>query len=180
MSGGIVGTTNPNTGSSLQLLDLHQASGTESTYTFTPGSALNSAKYSAIVIKISGSATASLALNMVLNGDSGNMAYFGQRMTGSAVANITASAQSVIQIASTSIISAATLFDGEIIINLDSTVGKILRGTSMMSAGGVGVELLGWYDSQGATNSITSINFATSTSTWATGTNITTYGVKNV
>lgn len=171
-------------GSSLQLLDEHKATSAENTYTFNPTNAMTSAKFSEIIIIINGVSTAQLALLLQMNGIvSGTYNYQGQRMTGAAVANITAATQTSVQVLSSTAISGAVGLAAEIHIFIDDSATihpwGFSRGVTNSGGGACIIEDISFGNTT-ATFTLGSFTILTSVSTWTTGTHITTYGIKRI
>ncbi len=165
------------TGGKLQLLDEHVATGTEATYTYTPSPALNMLnKYAEIYVKINGLTTASLELRMKLNAKTDyNEQTLETKSTVLVGADIDANSSFVLLNAN--LITGASAFESKASISLMTTS----IATMTISSKGT-VPNIGFFSSYGAVgvdtgNTITSIEILTSTSTWATSTEILIYGL---
>jgi len=164
----------------LELLDNHEAASAESTYTFTPGTALSVDDYSMIMVVIGMENTAAFALQAVINAIAGsNNSSDGFRSDGSTLTDITLAATTQLQIASTSIFGGGTNQGfGVIEIYLDDSLSNDINVLSRIGNTGNGrMEYMnGWIVANATT--ITSITLQTSTSTWRAGGKITTYGLR--
>jgi len=73
-------------GGKLESLDAHKASGTESSYTFTPAAALSPDDYSEIIVIAKGPTTSATDLEAIINGiTSGDYNQWGYKVTTSAI-----------------------------------------------------------------------------------------------
>src|SRR6185312_4772045 len=162
-----------------EILDNHTAGGTESTYTFTPGSALTAANYTKVIITIEGEISAALALYLTINGASTGYMYNGARMTGAAVTAVGASSQAQwVVLSNTTLSAAGDTFSCTIEFDLGDTTSSKIGG---FSKGGDHITngYLEEYNLSGTAGpTITSITVATSTSTWKASTRITTTAVR--
>lgn len=167
-----------NATSTLVVLDNHTATGNESTYTYTPSSALLFTTYSKIIIEIALDCTDTFNLQMVLNavaGTSNDSAGF--RWTGAAQADFSSFATTQLQIASSSLISntiskcvshiefTAVDDDADAIMGHCISCGKLGENAELMNLSVAGIK------------TITSIETKSSASSWKIGSTITTYGV---
>lgn len=163
----------------LSLLDSHVASGTESTYTYTPGTALTASDYSKFFIVIRGQMTLAFTLQLVLNGivttyqtngwrnanattDTNDKVVNGTeyKIHDSSLGGTNADFEALIEIMINGIASNRPSFRSWCNDNTDLTNSRYwgtISGT--------------------AVTTITSINIKASTSTWKAGTQIHTYGV---
>jgi len=164
-------------GGSLELLDVHTATGTESSYTFTQD--LDKSNYSNFDIIFQGDATAELALLMQVNGStSSNHHYTLIYSDGSSITDSWVEDSTSFPLIST---------------NLNSTNPHALYASCQLRTNVVGEQYLiytsfahaypqlRWeeyvgIDSGITTGDISSIKIFTSTSTWLSGTRISTYG----
>lgn len=168
--------------SPLEVLDNHEASGNESTYTYTPGTALDFDTYSKIIVVIDVKVNAALALLMRLNSSANALyTYAGHRQTTTATTTISANSQTSQSIASATILSDDNGVVGEVSImnTQNETQGERLAGFSKFEqvGGTMANESLGWMLDE-AHSTITAITILTSTSTWKAGSRITVYGMK--
>jgi len=163
-----------------QALDHHIATGTESTYTYTPGTPLNiQTTYSKIIVFFSGVNTASLAMQVKINGLT-NYAYSKLLADTSTVSTALHTAQTTFEVIGTELIDGpSAFFAGD------------LELWSLQSAGSTNrcmIKSNGWTEHEGQqtskgdpgtgnTTTITSIEVLTSTSTWQQNTEIWIYGV---
>ena len=162
----------------LDLLDVHTATGTESTYTFTQS--LSFDNYSNFIVIVQGGATAALQLQLVINGNTtSNHHYNREYYTGGSVAVTAVADEDFFELASTNIIAGTNAFYAiiEIEMNDNDESYALMRSTSQAYA------QLRWeryYGLQGgiSTGDLSSITIKTSTSTWIAGTRICTYGYK--
>ena len=160
--------------SSYEVLDNHTASGTEASYTYTPGAALDFATYSKIIIEFMGSSTATFTLQLVLNGIVGTDNFArGFYVDGSAITHRNVGSTSSMELCLNTVNGAGNLFGTtEICSKVTALTCK-----SMYTCSGTDSSQYMNGTSVGATT-VTSIKLQTSTSTWTTGTRITIYGVK--
>ena len=163
-----------------QALDHHIATGTESTYTYTPGTPLNiQTTYSKIIVFFSGVNTASLAMQVKINGLT-TYNYSKLLADTSTVSTALHTAESTFEVIGTELIDiSSAFFAGELTL------------WSLQSAGATDrcmIKSVGWTEHEGNqqnfgapgggnTTTITSIEVLTSTSTWQTNTEIWIYGV---
>lgn len=161
---------------SMVLLARHKAEQAESTRTFNLAD-ITSEKYSEVIVKISGEATASLELRAVINGLGTNYIQKGENSIGGTVTGINITTGSVLRLASTSILTGATTFNGEFTIQKDET-GVWGGGMARFRGYAVGKEDTDWNHDAATANKLTTITISTSASTWKAGTTIEVYGVK--
>lgn len=163
----------------LELLDHHIALGNESSYVFTPGTPLNiQTKYSKIVLFFSGVNTATLAMQVKINGIT-NYAYSKLLADTSTVSTGLNTLQTTFEVIGTELIDGpSAFFAGD------------LELWSLQSAGSTNrcmIKSNGWTEHEGQqsckgdpgtgnTTTITSIELLTSTSDWQTNTELWIYG----
>ncbi len=166
--------TNSRAASGLETLLKYEAASTEATKTLTK--TLTNDKYSEIIIIMDGEASATFALQLVVNSVEGTSNYSrGFSYTGSAVASVISDGASQLQIYSA--IGGAYQFAAEIHLYLNDINIKDILGQSTCHEGqAIKTEQYGLAVQTTAT-SITSIEMKTSTSTWKAGTKISIYGV---
>lgn len=160
------------------LLDSHTATGTESSYTFTPSTALNLlTDYSAILVFCSFDNNAVLAYQVVLNGIVTAYVANGWRSDGTALTNISTGSSTSFQLLGTSaVLAEPDIQHGMFEIMLDedqnahitskfhsNTREETMHGSRALAA-----------------DTISSIKVQVSTSTWKSGGIIDTYGVKKI
>jgi len=177
-----VGAGAPPTSLVFERLDVHLAAAPESTYTFTPATALDWDDYTRIIVQTSGLTTAALALQMQLNGIV--ISYFSQRLR-SAAAALTALQQSNVafwEILSSTALNAASrqfITITEIMLNDPAFANEgflcLMKGEALLTH-----EQGGGYNDENNVGPIDSITTFTSASTWAAGTLISTYGVRRI
>jgi len=166
-------------------LDDHTAGGVESSYTFTPGTALDFDTYSTIKVVVAGEATGAFALQMVLNGSATSTYNTGGETVTTAGARTgvgdAATAQATI-LSTTCIGAAGRDFEVTIEFNEQGTsyTGMTKHYPTWRSAGQCGDA--GIYEDRGGSKNtvmrtLSSIKLQTSTSTWKQNTHIITYGV---
>ena len=159
-----------------ELLDDHTASGTESTYTFTPGTTITKSTHSMIYIVFDGAATASLALQMQINGLTTSLYDTnGFKADCSAITNISAMAAAQFQLASSTMLSGTpTECSGQAYLFFHNS--GVSGRSNFLNAQAPKEEQYS-HRHQSATT-ITSITLKTSTSTWVSGTKIRIYGMR--
>jgi len=165
-------------GATLELLDVHTATGTESTYTFTED--LDFADYSNFIVIFQGGATAALALQCVLNGNtSSNHHYTLEYSDGSSISDIYVTGAASLQLASTNIIP------GEVGIYayVDIMCNDVDQKYPFYRSYSRDYSNLRWERHNGVNSGITtgdlsSITIKTSTSTWIAGSRMCVYGFK--
>lgn len=162
----------------VEILDNHEASGAEASYTFTPSSALTTDDYSEIIVLMDFEATATFALEMILNGVTSNYFSKGFRADGVALTNIAHNNQTEIQICSTTAATTNVPMFSKISIGMIDTDAGDLAGFSTTGQGTGALYENMFFSKQAVTAEITSIKMQTSTSTWKIGSKITTYGRK--
>ena len=167
-------------GGKLELLDTHTASGTESTYTFTPASSLNlKTDYQQIIVEFGGRMTASLALQFVVNGDTSGYVTIKTFNDSGTLSGSLLTGQTSHQLADTTIIDAGIQASGYIVLQLledtDGTDGTAIR--SFCNASDEGCQWTGSRQNT-STSPVTSVQLKTSTSTWTANFYVNTYGVK--
>lgn len=174
---------------SLVILDNHEASGAESTYTYTPGSALSMDSYSMIIVEWDTVVDGAMNLLMRINGVTG-AAYnlSGNRNDGSTNTVYNQSGATSFQIASsTLLVGNGYPATGYIIIQANPDIGG-LRNTRVQIKGmSYGDDVRTWelFAGHHTTNptensEITSITILTSANNMKAESRITTYGVKRV
>lgn len=162
---------------SMVLLAAHRAEVAESTKTFNLAD-INSDKYSEITVKINqGEATASLELRAVINGLGTNYIQKGHSSIGGTVNGINITTGATLRLASTSIITGATTFNGEFTVKKDG-LGVWRGGKTEFVGHAVGIEETGWSHAAATATKLSAITISTSTSTWKVGTTIEIFGVK--
>ncbi len=161
-----------------RLLDDHEATGTEAIYTFTK--TLTTDDYSAIEIYITGLTSATLALEMVLNGsESTNNYSYGLYCTASAIATLAKTGADAMTLLSATSLSSTDPFTGKIIITLeDQDAAYNVSAYSVFQAANNNRSESMFHTNNQNLTSITSITIQTSTSTWTSGTRILIYGVQ--
>ena len=165
-------------GATLELLDVHTATGTESTYTFTE--ALDFDDYSNFIVIFQGGSTAALALQCVLNGNtSSNHHYTIEYSDGSSISDIYVTGAASLQLASTNIIP------GEVgmYAYVDIMCNDIDQKYPFYRSYSRDYSNLRWERHNGTNSGITtgdisSITLKTSTSTWIAGSRMCVYGFK--
>ena len=165
-------------GATLELLDVHTASGTESTYTFTES--LSFDDYSNFIVIFQGGSSAALALQCVLNGNtSSNHHYTLEYSDGSSIADSYVTAAASLQLATTNIIP------GEVGIYayVDIMCNDVDQKYPFYRSYSRDYSNLRWERHNGTNSGITtgdlsSITIKTSTSTWIAGSRICIYGYK--
>lgn len=159
-----------------ELLDDHTATSTESTYTYTE--TLSVDDYARFFIFIRGGATASLQMQMLLNGNSSsNNHYSREYYTGGSITVSDVASASFCELASTNIIPATEAFNIDIEI-LTSDLDESYMQYSATSRRFGSNRWERYYGvNSGVTGNLTSLVFQTSTSTWIAGTEIMIYGV---
>ncbi len=164
-----------------ELLDDHTAAGTESTYTFTPASALTATDYAAIRIIFTGRTSAALALQGVINGIVGAGNYStGYRCDGTSLTNIAVIGASALQLASTSQLGVANASMNLIwdILFVKNDVGGFGGVSVNQNNNGPNAEYMNHLSVLASPTEITSINIKTSASTWKADCRINMYGIK--
>ncbi len=165
----------------LKLLDTHEATGTESSYTFTPAAALSGDTYDLIIIYISGINTAALALELIINGIVTGYYNDGQRTGGGTITALDENNLAHWVIASATILD-TTVDQFNIIVEIQIPDPSIVAGTEQFGMHSRAITSRQKTEIKSgsviAGNEITSIKIETSTSTWVLGTKINTYGVK--
>ncbi len=168
--------TNSRASATLRLLDNHLATGTEATYTYTPVPALNmKARYREIYIIVTGSATATLEMQLKINAQTDYNVSYNINDTTTATTGLTDAAPTIILL-SGGILDGANLFNIQayIVFNDASDMLMVHAVGSAPHEGNYQVH----GQPQTAATTITSIEIKTSTSTWATGTEISIYGIQ--
>ncbi len=165
--------TNSRASRGMVVLDKHEATGTEASYTFTPDPAILNDKYSKILIIFDGKTTASLALELKINGSATGHYWTMTENNQGTLTGSTASNASEFPLADTSVITAATHLMGEISLYLSDIATAVVSIDSTIGAGRHYNKMTGNI----VTSTITEIKIQTSTSTWVAGTKIIIYGV---
>jgi len=177
--GGQVGAGAPPTTLIYELIDSHVAVGTESTYTFTPATAIDPDDVSAVIVRISGEASGAFNLELQINAETDTQ-YIndGFRLAAGVETILRAVTDSWI-LASTSVIDAANInFAADIELKIPDSADSFpfpLAFAKAYSRNGVAewnALLLNKAHSE-----ISAINIFTSASTWKAGTKIDTYQV---
>lgn len=164
---------------SLERLDTHLATGTESTYTFTPATALNEQDYSEVKVIYSGEATATFVLNQRWNTiATSSYRTDGTRTAGGSTTIIDVGNTTGAEIASSTIMSIADGVYCEVTIHMqDSAFTNRLLGWATSNGSGPNYEVVALLLTT-QTNELSAITTLTSTSTWKAGTKIDTFGVQ--
>jgi len=165
-------------GATLELLDVHTATGTESTYTFTED--LDFDDYSNFIVIFQGGATAALALQLTLNGNTSSNCHFTMEYSnGSSIADSYVTDDSSLQIADTNLISGTVGIYAyiDLMFNDNDEAYPFYRSYSRS------YPALRWERHNGtnsgvATGDVSSITLKTSTSTWIAGSRMCVYGFK--
>lgn len=163
----------------VEILDNHVAAGAEATYTFTPASALLFATYSEIWVVIEGAATAALALQMQLNGDTAaNYSENGYRINAAPAQVILQNlGQTQLTLLTATVLAGAYDFSGISKITRNPLNNRYTQHSEFSCQ--LALEHEKYYGRHvAAAQAISSITVKTSISTWITGTRITTYGVR--
>jgi len=162
-----------------EMLDAHEAAGVESTYTFTPASALSGATFSEIIIMLYLDPTAALALELQLNASVLNYHSEGFRITAGVETLLDDNALAFWNIASATLMSGASKTCViEVRLGLpDPTLSrKRLSGFASASS-----EQAAWEErgllANFTTDTITDLIWTASASSWKAGSKIMTYGV---
>ncbi len=167
---------NYKSGNKYELLDNHLATGTESTYTYTPVTPLDmKTRYHELIILVRGKATAALTLNMLINaGTNYDQAFLDMDTT--TVAGSIAVDLTVINLLGSSKIDGAVSFNCKAAITLNDANDLF----QIIIQGGASHEGLGFraIEDQTSATTISTIQVVTSTSTWIAGTEITIYGIR--
>ena len=160
------------------LLDSHEATSTESTYTFTSTSSLDMENdYSELIVLISGNATASLSLQLIINAIEG-VAYSQTTLVAdsTSVTHSDLAGQGKIEILNTALLDNPRAILCELHIT-GNPFNRDLMINGNNYALGEGLNVLGGSMAEND-GLIDSLRIKTSTSTWSSGTQIITYGVK--
>jgi len=159
-----------------ELLDEHVAAGTESTYTFTPAAPLTSDLFSEIRVYYEMDSSAALALEMKLNGHT-DYDWSKAFIRGAGVSGLTGLGTTEYELISATSVNGAQEFAGIArILQMDMAGGKMYIESYFSQARDC--EVGGGSDETTDILGIDTIETRTSTSTWAIGSKITTYGVK--
>ena len=165
----------------LEILDDHTATTTESTYTYTPGTALNISTYAEIIVLYSLEASADFNLQMRINGVSTG-SYFTRSQThaGGSWTGTTINSATQMQIGAPTLMTGAQSITGRVCIYMEdggfndvNAIGCMMNEQTLVTD----------YNSNSLTTNtdeITSIETRTSTSTWVSGSRITTVGVRRI
>jgi len=163
--------------SNLEKLDEHEATGTESTYTFTKSLDMTS-KYRTIIIYMTGQITATLYLKLIVNGDETGYQANHLQAIDTTVSATEQSAETYYELMPVaSLPSNYSRFSGKIEIFNQNTANGMLQIHSKFGYPAKSI-VMGIGELGSVTDTITSITISTSTSTWKLGTQITTYGLK--
>ena len=163
----------------LELLDVHTASGTESTYTLTKS--INFADYSNIIVIFQGGSTGSLALQGLLNGsNSGNHHYTMEYSDGSSIADSWVTSATSFQYADTNLIPAGL---NGLYSYIEFYMNDIDDKYPFYRSYSRSYPQLRWerhlgVDSAITSGDISSITTQTSANDWVAGSRICTYGFK--
>ncbi len=157
----------------LVLLDTYKSPSTAATYTFTPNTPLTGTKYDHLIMHIVGGATAALALELILNAASGYEWDIIENDSTTVTATRNTSDTDIELISAGLIDTGGRAFDVYIKLSFNLANSQIAFSWTGGAAGEGNVTGSGML----AATTITSINIATSTSTWKANTTIKTYGV---
>jgi hypothetical protein len=162
----------------MELLDEHNATGVEATYSFSPVGGLDLlTDYSEVIMLVSGSATAILEMQLVINDLITNQNYISQvRSDATVLSTALTSATTHVSLISSTIMAGASSFSLTIRIFVNPTSTSFV-GNSLSHVVGEGSEITQFYIAH-TDNVVDKLTIKTSTSTWATGTQIVTYGVR--
>lgn len=181
-SGGSSGGGAPATVLVFQRLDVHVAAAPESTYTFTPASPLTWDDWTKIIVLFSGETTATLQLQARINGlTSANYFSNGVRMFAGAITAITQTSIGFWEILSATLISAFRQVRSTWEIQLTDPLIANEGYVGSINAGQIlGGEIRSIFQNVNDVGPIDSLTTLTSTSTWKTGTVISTYGIRRI
>ncbi len=164
----------------MKLLDSHEATGTESSYTFTPATPFTNTEYSQIIVIITGRSTASLAIEMVINALTTK--YYSEKVqiSSGTLSGVSHANLSEWELCPTTIITTSSMFSIRVEIHIPdaSMTSEKLEGHVRATGQVQIIQQGGILNDNSNENDISSIKVQTSTSTWATGTTIHTYGLK--
>ena len=161
---------------SLVLLGRHIAAIAESTFTFNFAD-VKYTKYSEILIKVNGGATASLELQAVINSLNSGISQNGFTAIGASLTVVNLSSRSSIQLASTSVLTGATDFVGTILLKRNAS-GIWEVADCDFTGYAVGKEVTSASLGSPTLTTLNTLVIQTSTSTWKVGTEFEIYGVK--
>jgi len=162
----------------LESIAQHTALGTEAIHTFDfsadPLDLVG--KYSAIVIIISGETTASLQLELKINGTTTLYSINGTQSDSGTISGIARQSQAQWAILETALLDTGRRFMGHVMIKLTDPTDDLCINGQMLAIGE------GLYNFGGAqttdTTEINEIIIETSTSTWLAGTRFNVYGIR--
>ena len=169
-------------GGQLELLDTHEATGTESTYTYTPSTALDlGSTYDEIIVIAKGKTSGSLAIDFKLNGLTEYHTSINNNLLGTLTGIHLGSALNA-ELQSSTNINVGRGFNLNLHISKElsdgGSIGYNYYGFSNVSTRALTTFAGGTIANTDTT--ISSIQLFTSNSTWKAGTTINTYGVKKV
>jgi len=165
-----------------ELLDNYEATSAESSHTFTPSSALEFDTYSQIIVVIDGLTTASLALELIVNGQRGANNYLsvGKRFVWTPTETLIVENSTQYTLATTTCLpSAGSSFN--VVVSMtcnDTTTGTNRIHIDTNANCGAINEIKGGINQSVVYTEITEIIVETSTSTWRIGTRMSVYGIK--
>ncbi len=166
--------TNSRASKGMRLIDTHQATGTESTYTVTQPMDLL-LKYSEILILINGEATAAFDLLLKYNSVTDLYHYNYIKNDSTTVTGVNATSQAAWIIADKEGIINVATGKYNVRVHLTSADDSIIQGTFQNY--GNEASSIGGISQSNAIAAITSLTISTSTSTWKAGAQINTYGI---
>ena len=169
-------------GGQLELLDTHEATGTESTYTYTPSTALDLENtYDEIIVIAKGKTSASMSLLLKINGLVEYHTTLNSNTLGTLTGVHLGSAPYVVFIPS-AMMNSGRGFNSNIHISkeLSNTSSISLNYYGFANVSTRGLQTLAGGTIAVSSSDITSVQIFTSASTWIAGTTINTYGVKKV
>ena len=174
--------SNPNweaetSGGQLELIEEHEATGAENSYTITAD--MTAAKYTSIIVQFRGESTAQLAMQASLDGTTTDNYHYMQNLFASGTQTTSEVVDGdIMPLASTAVIVGA---DVEIIFQLVIALNSEDNGTASWQTWGKGnvtSDIEFRYGQSAISGDLATILISTTTSTWKTGSYITTYGVK--
>lgn len=164
---------------SMILLDSHVAAEAEATYTYTPAAALDIDDYAAVIVYITMSPTADLALQAIINAIGGTANYsYGWNSNGSALTNLSATGAAQLQLSAATTTLNSDTVTGWLILQLNEATPTVQGAKSKIASSSR--EDTMHHFVVGAGTTITSIQIKTSTSTWKTASTIHIYGVRKI
>ena len=169
----------PSSSSTLELLDIHIATGVESSYTFTPASPLLPADYQEFWVFIKGESTLAYDLQLILNGVTATYQYNGWRNSnGTSDINDKGVNAAEYKIYNGIMGGSNADFDGWIRIVVNGIAGSRPSFHSVYSNSNDLTHQRMWGTNSGtAATTLVTMKLETSTSTWKAGTSIRTYGI---